>query len=107
MVLSQVVVTVITIIILEAEQATDFLQKVGLSDLTKLYSQGKEITENVINDSVRQKNLTERQAETVKSRIRTLNRTLHSRQPRRKQRQDIRDVTWNVEVNPNESSDLR
>ncbi|XP_063928262.1 rho GTPase-activating protein conundrum-like isoform X1 [Zophobas morio] len=82
----------------EAEQATDFLQKVGLSDLTKLYSQGKEITENVINDSVRQKNLTERQAETVKSRIRTLNRTLHSRQPRRKQRQDIRDVTWNVET---------
>jgi hypothetical protein len=82
----------------EAEQAADFLQKVGLSDLTKLYSQGKEITENVINDSVRQKHLTEKQAQTVRSRIRTLNRTLHSRQPRRKQRQDIRDVTWSVEV---------
>ncbi|XP_008193403.1 rho GTPase-activating protein conundrum isoform X1 [Tribolium castaneum] len=82
----------------EAEQAADFLQKVGLSDLTKLYNQGKEITENVVSDSVRQKHLTERQAETVRSRIRTLNKTLHSRQPRRKQRQDIRDVAWNVET---------
>ncbi|RZC34941.1 rho GTPase-activating protein 18 [Asbolus verrucosus] len=35
----------------EAEQAADFLQKVGLSDLTKLYNQGKEITENIVNDS--------------------------------------------------------
>lgn len=83
--------------IAEVEQAADFLQKIGLSDLTKLYNQGKEITENVVNDSVRQKHLTARQAQTVKSRIRTLNKTLHNKQIRKK-RQDIRDVTWNVEV---------
>lgn len=82
----------------EAEQATDFLQKAGLSDLTKLYQQGREITENVVKDSVRQRNLTEKQAQTIRSRVRTLNKTLRSRQPRRKQRQDIRDVSWNVEV---------
>lgn len=82
----------------EAEQATDFLHKAGLSDLTKLYQQGKEITENVVKDSVRQRNLTEKQAQTIRSRVRTLNKTLRSRQPRRKQRQDIRDVSWNVET---------
>ncbi|KAJ8945595.1 hypothetical protein NQ314_009118 [Rhamnusium bicolor] len=82
----------------EAEQATEFLHKAGLSDLTKLYQQGREITENVVNDSVRQRNLTEKQAQTIRSRVRTLNKTLRSRQPRRKQRQDIRDVSWNVET---------
>ncbi|CAG9855214.1 unnamed protein product [Phyllotreta striolata] len=82
----------------EAEQATDFLQNAGLNDLSKLYQEGKEITENVIRDSVRQRNLTEKQAETIRSRVRTLNKTLRSRQPRRKQRQDIRDVSWNVET---------
>lgn len=81
----------------EVEQASDFLQKIGLSDLTKLYNQGKEITENVVNDSVRQKHLTARQAQTVKSRIRTLNKTLHNKQIKKK-RQDIRDVAWNIEV---------
>lgn len=88
----------VVILIVEAEQATDFLHKVGLSDLSKLYSEGKEITDNLVNDSVRQKYLTERQAETVRSRIRTLNKTLHSRQPRRKHRQDVRDVAWKAEV---------
>lgn len=52
----------------------------------------------MIKDSVRQRNLTEKQAQTIRSRVRTLNKTLRSRQPRRKQRQDIRDVSWNVEV---------
>ncbi|CAH1103096.1 unnamed protein product [Psylliodes chrysocephalus] len=82
----------------EAEQATDFLQNAGLTDLSNLYQEGKEITENVIKDSVRQRNLTEKQAQTIRSRVRTLNKTLRSRQPRRKQRQDIRDVSWNVET---------
>ncbi|CAG9816644.1 unnamed protein product [Phaedon cochleariae] len=82
----------------EAEQATDFLHNAGLSDLTNLYHQGEEITETVIKDSVRQRNLTEKQAQTIRSRVKTLNKTLRSRQPRRKQRQDIRDVSWNVET---------
>ncbi|KAG5893636.1 hypothetical protein JTB14_015075 [Gonioctena quinquepunctata] len=82
----------------EAEQAADFLNNAGLSDLTKIYQEGKEITENVIKDSLRQRHLTEKQAQTVRFRVRTLNKTLKTRQPRRKQRQDIRDVSWNVET---------
>lgn len=82
----------------EVEQATDFLQKAGLSDLTKIYNQGIEISDSVVNESVRQRHLTEKQANTVKSRVKTLNRTLKNRQHSKKQRQDIRDVTWNVEV---------
>lgn len=82
----------------EAEQATDFLVKAGLSDLNQLYQQGKEISENVVVNSVRQKHLTEKQAQTVRFRVDTLNKTLRSRQPRRKQRQDVRDVAWNLEV---------
>ncbi|XP_056646867.1 rho GTPase-activating protein conundrum-like isoform X2 [Diorhabda sublineata] len=82
----------------EAEQATDFLQNAGLADLSRLYQQGKEITENVIKDSVRQRNLSEKQAQTIRSRVRILNQTLRSRQPRRKQRQDIRDISWNAET---------
>ncbi|XP_050497301.1 rho GTPase-activating protein conundrum-like isoform X1 [Diabrotica virgifera virgifera] len=82
----------------EAEQATDFLQNAGLGDLSKLYQQGKEITENVIKNSVHQRNLSEKQAQTIRSRVRILNQTLRSRQPRRKQRQDIRDISWNAET---------
>lgn len=82
----------------EAEEATEFLHNAGLSDLSNLYRQGQEITERVLSDSVRQRNLTEKQAQTVLSRVRTLNKTLCSRQPRRKHRQDVRDVTWNIEV---------
>ncbi|CAH0562543.1 unnamed protein product [Brassicogethes aeneus] len=82
----------------EAEQAADFLQTVGLSDLSKVYQQGKEITDKLVNDSLRQKHLTEKQAQTVRNRVRTLNKTLKSRQTRRKQRQDIRDISWNVET---------
>lgn len=78
----------------EAEQATDFLHKVDLSSLSKIYQEGKEITDIVLNNTIKQRNLTEKQAQTIKSRVRTLNKTLHSRQPRRKQRQDIRDVAW-------------
>lgn len=82
----------------EAEQATDFLVKAGLSNLNQLYQQGHEISENVVKDSVRQSHLTEKQAQTVRSRVATLNKTLRSRQPRRKHRQDVRDVAWNIEV---------
>ncbi|XP_017785528.1 PREDICTED: rho GTPase-activating protein 28 isoform X2 [Nicrophorus vespilloides] len=83
----------------EVELAADFLQKAGLSDLPKLYHQGKEISDSIVNDSIRQIHLTEKQAQTVRSRVRTLNKTLRNhRQPRRKQRQDIRDVTWNLET---------
>ncbi|ERL84531.1 hypothetical protein D910_01961 [Dendroctonus ponderosae] len=82
----------------EAEQATDFLVKAGLSNLNQLYQQGHEISENVVKDSVRQSHLTEKQAQTVRSRVATLNKTLRSRQPRRKHRQDVRDVAWNVET---------
>lgn len=82
----------------EAEQATDFLLKAGLSNLNQLYQQGKEISENVVIDSVRQNHLTEKQAQTVRSRVATLNKTLRSRQPRRKHRQDVRDVAWNIET---------
>lgn len=82
----------------EVEEATDFLYQVGLSDLSKLYHEGKEISEAVVSDSVRQRHLTEKQAQTVRSRVRTLNNTLRNRQPRRKQRQDVRGVAWNVEV---------
>lgn len=70
-----------------------------MADLSKTYHEGQEITDSMVNDSVRQRNLTEKQAQTVRSRVRTLNKTLRSRQPRRKQRQDIRDVAWNAEVN--------
>lgn len=80
------------------EQAKDFLNAAGLSDLSTLFLQGEEITENIINESVRLRSLTEKQTETIVNRIRTLNRTLRSRQPKRKQRQDIRDISWNVEV---------
>lgn len=80
------------------EQARDFLLKAGLSDLSNIYQEGKEITEAVVNDSVREKYLTEKQAQTVRSRVLTLNKTLGNRKPRRKQRQDVRDVAWNVEV---------
>ncbi|XP_050314256.1 rho GTPase-activating protein conundrum [Anthonomus grandis grandis] len=82
----------------EAEQATDFLLKAGLSNLNQLYHQGKEISDNIVIDSVRQKHLTEKQAQTVRSRVATLNKTLRSRQPRRKYRQDVRDVAWNIET---------
>lgn len=82
----------------EVEQARDFLLKAGLSDLSKIYQEGKEITDAIVNDSVREKYLTEKQAQTVRSRVRTLNKTLGNRKPRRKQRQDIRDIAWNVEV---------
>lgn len=82
----------------EVEQATDFLQKAGLSNLSKAYHEGQEITETMVNDSVRQRNLTEKQAQTVRSRVKTLNKTLRSHQPRRKQRQDVRDVAWNAET---------
>lgn len=84
--------------IAEVENATDFLHKAGLSNLSKLFQEGKEITEALVNDSVRQRHLTEKQAQTVRSRVVTLNKTLRSRQPRKKQRQDVRDVAWNVEV---------
>ncbi|XP_066258922.1 rho GTPase-activating protein conundrum-like isoform X1 [Euwallacea similis] len=82
----------------EAERAADFLDKADLSNLNQLYQQGQEIPENVVVNSVRQKQLTEKQAQTVRSRVATLNKTLRSRQPRRKQRQDVRDVAWNVET---------
>ncbi|KRT78518.1 hypothetical protein AMK59_6772 [Oryctes borbonicus] len=82
----------------EVEQARDFLLKAGLSDLSKIFQEGKEIPEAVVNDSVREKYLTEKQAQTVRSRVRTLNKTLGNRKPRRKQRQDIRDIAWNVET---------
>ncbi|XP_031336184.1 rho GTPase-activating protein conundrum-like isoform X2 [Photinus pyralis] len=83
----------------EAEQATDFLHKADLSSLSKIYQEGKEITDVLVNNTIKQRNLTEKQAQTIKSRVRTLNKTLHSRQPRRKQRQDVRDVAWsNVET---------
>lgn len=81
----------------EVEQATDFLNTAGLSNLSKLYHEGKEISEVLVSDSVRQRHLTEKQAQTIRSRVRTLNNTLRGRQPRRK-RQDVRDVAWNVEV---------
>lgn len=80
------------------EQATDFLNTAGLANLSKLYHEGKEISEVLVSDSVRQRQLTEKQAQTIRSRVRTLNNTLRGRQPRRKQRQDVRDVAWNVEV---------
>lgn len=79
----------------EVEQATDFLQKADLSNLSKIYHKGEEITDHVVNDTINQRNLTEKQVQTIKSRVRTLNKVLHNRQPRRKQRQDIRDVAWN------------
>lgn len=79
------------------EQATDFLNTAGLANLSKLYHEGKEISEVLVSDSVRQRHLTEKQAQTIRSRVRTLNNTLRGRQPRRK-RQDVRDVAWNVEV---------
>lgn len=82
----------------EAEQATDFLHKAGLSDLSKLYQEGREISDEVINESVRQRHLTLKQAETIRHRVRTLNRTLRSRQNRKKYRQDVRDVAWKIEV---------
>lgn len=95
-------ITIILIIIKllspEVEQATDFLQKAGLSDLTKIYNQGIEISDSIVNESVRQRHLTEKQASTVKSRVKMLNKTLRNRQYTRKQRQDIRDVAWNIEV---------
>lgn len=86
---------------IDVEQATDFLNNAGLADLTKLYQQGREITDSAVNESIRQRHLTEKQANTVRSRVRTLNQTLKSRQPRRKQRQDIRDIAWNFEVSKN------
>ncbi|KAF5294815.1 hypothetical protein FQA39_LY00299 [Lamprigera yunnana] len=79
----------------EVEQATDFLLKADLSNLSNIYQQGEEITDYVVNDTIKQRNLTEKQVQTIKSRVRTLNKVLHSRQPRRKQRQDVRDVAWN------------
>lgn len=88
----------IKLYIIEVEQAKDFLNAVGFSDLSKLFQQGEEISENVLNQSMRLRNLTEKQTETIRNRIRTLNRTLRSRQPKRKPRQDIRDIAWNVEV---------
>ncbi|XP_060515887.1 rho GTPase-activating protein conundrum-like [Cylas formicarius] len=82
----------------EVEQATDFLQKAGLTNLSYLHQQGKEISENVLVNSVKQRNLTEIQTQTIRSRVATLNKTLRSRQPRRKHRQDVRDVAWNLET---------
>ncbi|XP_025835593.1 rho GTPase-activating protein conundrum isoform X2 [Agrilus planipennis] len=82
----------------EIEQAADFLQKVGLSNLSEIYQQGCEISESVVNATVSQRNLTLKQVQTIKSRVQTLNKTLRSHQPRQKQRQDVRDVTWNVET---------
>lgn len=85
-------------VVAEVEQATDFLNTAGLANLSSLYHEGKEISEVLVSDSVRQRHLTEKQAQTIRSRVRTLNNTLRGRQPRRKQRQDVRDVAWNVEV---------
>lgn len=85
----------------EVEQATDFLQKAGLTDLTKIYNQGYEISDKIFNESIRQRDLTEKQANTVKSRVETLNKTLRKKQYSKKQRQDVRDVTWNLEVRNN------
>ncbi|KAF5272847.1 hypothetical protein FQR65_LT00443 [Abscondita terminalis] len=79
----------------EVEQATDFLHKADLSYLSKIYQKGEEITDHVVNDTIRQRYLTEKQVQTIKSRVRTLNKVLHNRQPRRKQRQDVRHVAWN------------
>ncbi|KAL3289377.1 hypothetical protein HHI36_022809 [Cryptolaemus montrouzieri] len=80
----------------EVEQAAEFLNRAGLTDLSKLYQEGKEIPDKLVKDSFSHRHLTPKQAETIKSRIRTLNKTVRSRQPRRK-RQDIRDVTWKIE----------
>ncbi|XP_065166071.1 LOW QUALITY PROTEIN: rho GTPase-activating protein conundrum-like [Atheta coriaria] len=82
----------------EVEEASDFLQNAGLLEFSKLHQQGKEIPDLIVDETVRQKHLTVRQAETVRSRVRTLNKTLGNRQPRRKQRQDVRDVAWNLET---------
>lgn len=80
------------------EQARDFLLKAGLADLSNIFQEGNEITDAIVNDSVRKRYLNEKQAQTVRARVRTLNKTLANRKPRRKQRQDIRDIAWNVEV---------
>ncbi|XP_076262036.1 rho GTPase-activating protein conundrum-like isoform X2 [Rhynchophorus ferrugineus] len=83
----------------EAEQALDFLDKVGLGNLSHIHQQGKEIPENALLDSVKQNHLTEKQTQTIRSRVATLNKnTLRNRQPKRKPRQDVRDVAWNVET---------
>ncbi|XP_049817232.1 rho GTPase-activating protein conundrum-like [Aethina tumida] len=87
----------------EAELATDFLSATGFSHLTKLHQRGEEIPENIVSDSVRQKNLTETQAKTIRNRVATLNKTLKSRQPRRKHRLDIRDISWDVETSSTSS----
>ncbi|KAK9889886.1 hypothetical protein WA026_008688 [Henosepilachna vigintioctopunctata] len=80
----------------EVEQAAEFLNKAGLTDLSKLYQEGKEIPDRLVKDSLSYRRLTQKQAETIKLRIRTLNKTVRSKQPRRK-RQDIREVTWKIE----------
>ncbi|KAK9745601.1 RhoGAP domain [Popillia japonica] len=82
----------------QVEQARDFLLKAGLADLSNIFQEGNEITDAIVNDSVRKRYLNEKQAQTVRARVRTLNKTLANRKPRRKQRQDIRDIAWNVET---------